>query len=117
MQTLLINGTLGGLEVFHTAVPTDTWRYYISCEYSHDDAVNRFLSPARLVRGTSGVIISRFRDEISVPANQILSIRTVSVGPGDNLAIETQTIGAGARLIMKPVWIDLPIGETITSVI
>jgi len=117
MQTDVLLGGVGNLELAHDQVPLQRWRYYISVEYSHDDVVNRLLAPARLVRGPAGVTITRFRDEISVPADQRLAVRTISVGPGDFMAIETRAIGGGAQLSMRPVWIDIPLGESFSGIL
>ncbi len=117
MQAEVLLGALGGLELIHTQVELQFWRYYISVEYSHNDGVNRLLAPARLVRGPTGALISRFRDEISVPANQRLAVRTISVGPGDFMAIETRALGAAARLRSELVWIDIPLGESFSGIL
>jgi len=109
-------GGVGNLELAHTVVPGDSWRYYLSVEYHHDDVVNRLLAPARIIAGGAVFRIARFRDEVSVPADEILAVRSISVGPGDRLAIETRAIGAGAQLLMTPVWIDLPLGESFRSI-
>ncbi len=113
---MALAGGVGNLELAHTKVPEDSWRYYLSVEYHHDDVVNRLIAPARIIRIPAFFIPARFRDEISVPGNQILAVRSISVGPGDRLGIETRQIGAAAQLFATVTWIDLPLGESFRSI-
>lgn len=113
LQAEQLTGAVGGLELAHDAVPRNRWRYYVAVEFWHDDAVNRLLAPARIVQTAAGFPIVRLRDEVSVPALQRLAVRQVGIGPGDRVAIETRTIGAGASLFLSVAWLELPVGESV----
>lgn len=116
VQTEALAGGVGNLELAHTEVPGDSWRYYLSVQYHHDDPIDRLIAPARIIRAPGFFIPARFRDEILVPANQFLAVRSISVGPGDRLAIETRAIAVGAQLFMTPTWIEMPLGESFQSI-
>ncbi len=112
-------GPLGGLEIAHSRVPIDVWRWYLSLTYQHNDLLvaTRDIFPARLIATGPGAFISPVRDMGRVPAGFALTVRNVSVGPGDFIAAEATSMGVAARLAITVVWIDVPIGETLPGIV
>lgn len=112
IQVVTVAGTVGSVEEFHTLVPSGRVRHYLSMEYDHDDVVNRFLRPGRIIATSGGFPFAGIRDAISVPAAQELAVRNFTVGPNQRAAIRADAMGVGAAMSLTVTWIEFPLGET-----
>lgn len=106
-----ILGGLGNVEVTHGPVPDGFVRKYLSVEYWHQDAVNRFLRAGRVVPVSSGFPFVAVRDAVGVPANQELAVRNLYVPAGGFAAVRADAMGAGAQTIVRVVYVDVRTGE------
>ncbi len=110
------NGALGGIEVFDEEVPDETVRQYLSMDYFHDDVVNQVLTAGRIIRTPTATPFAGIRDSVSIPANTLLGVRSVTVGPRSFIAARSVAMGGGARIGIRCVFIDTPVGEYLRSI-
>jgi len=111
VQTATVTGTLGSLEEFHTVVPSDTVRHYLSMSYTHDDPINRFLLPGRIIPTAAGFPFAGFRDQDEMIANRNNAVRNVVLGPGHRIAVRANGMGGAARMSLVVAWFDMQTGE------
>jgi len=116
VQFATVAGALAGIEVFHTAVEPDEVRLYLSMHYTHDDPVARFLLPGRIIPTATGFPFAGFRDQLSVPPNNNFAVRDIMLGPGHRIAVRANAMGPGARMTIVMAFIEMPLGEYVTSV-
>ncbi len=104
-------GTLGSVEEFHTTVPADRIRHYLSMSYTHDDPVPRFLVPGRIIPTATGFPFASFRDQVSMEPNINNAVRNIVVGPLHRIALRANAMAAGSRMSLSVLWMEMPIGE------
>jgi len=109
-------GALGDIEVTSSQVPVTDYRYYLSFSYQHDDAVagTRRLQAVRVV-SDGGVFpataIANEEREGLAPSGVFFAVRNVTVPPEGRIGARVEAIAAGARITLRSLFIDLPIGE------
>lgn len=112
-----VSGTLGQVEATHTQVPENTVRHYLCMQYSHDDGASaRFLAPVLIVGDPTGFPACALDDAESVISGQLRAIRNVVVPPRGFIGARISTIGVGARIILRVVFVDLDLGEYLEGV-
>jgi len=116
VQVETVMGALESLEESHTVVPSGSIRHYLSLSYVHDDPVNRFLLPGRIIPTATGFPFITFRDQLEMPPNINFAVRNVIIGPGHRIAVRSNAMGAGARMSLTVAWFEMPIGEYTTGV-
>lgn len=117
VQEARVNGGAGNVEAFHTIVPDESVRFYLSMEYRHDDVVARLIRPGRIIPTATGFPFASFRDDVSTTANVRLAVRNVPIGPRQRIAVRVGPIfGAAAQIFLDVVWIEVPIGEYIRTI-
>ncbi len=116
MQFLTILDTLGSIEVFHTQVPEDRVRQYVSMEFSHNDAATRSLRPGRIIVTDLGFPFIAFESEVAIGPLDFQAARNITVGPLQRLAVRADVMGAAARMTLTVLWIETPLGEYVRSV-
>ncbi len=109
-------GTLGDIEVLSSQVAATDYRYYLSFSYQHDDlvAVNHRLQAVRVVSagGTFPAIpIANEEREGVAPAGIAFAVRNVTVPPEGRIGARVEAIAVGARITLRSLFIDFPIGE------
>lgn len=105
-------GGLGSNEVTGPRVPTDSYRFYLSMGYSHDNVAQLLMHTARIVPdATLGFPILPLSGDVIVQPNTIMAIRNVVIPPDGRIAVETQGIGGASRITINNLFIELPIGE------
>jgi len=117
VEVATVQGALGGLEVFHTAVPAGNLRLYLSMHYTQDDVVDRALLPGVIFRTTTGFPIAGNRDQLLVPPGRNFAVRNVVVGPFGRIACVTNAMGAAARMSIVVAWIEMPVGEYTVGIV
>lgn len=115
-QIETVQGTLGVIEVTHGPVDQGTVRQYLSMEFEHDDPIDRRIRPGRIVPTAAGFPFAAFEDEQLTSVFEKLAVRNFTVGPGGFAAVQVNAIAVAARLVMTVVWIDMPLGEYVTSI-
>ena len=105
-------GAPGALEAAHTRVPDGFWRYYFSCEYSHDNAAAQILSVARVIQTGGGFPIARVVDEATPATDFRLAVRDIPVGPTDFLTVQGRVIPAATTISAVVAFIQIPLGES-----
>ncbi len=111
-----LTGGNGSIEEFHTVVPSDSVRHYLSLTYSHDDPINRFLLPGRIIPTASGFPFAGFRDQEEMVANRNKAVRNIMLGPGHRIAVRSNAMGGLNKMSLTFAWFDMPIGEYTTGV-
>ncbi len=109
-------GALAGIEVVHSPVEPDEVRLYLSMSYTHDDPIARSLLPGRIIPTATGFPFAGFRDQETVPTNQNFAVRDIMLGPDHRIAARSNAMGIGARMAITVAWIEMPLGEYVTSV-
>lgn len=109
----VVQGALGGLEVFGTRIPAAKWRQYLSVAVSHDDgAASHIMTFVRnLQDNLLGFPNLQFETSIALPAAEFLTARNVSLPPDGRIGAEVVAMGAGARMTLRSVFLELDIGE------
>jgi len=119
-QLVTVAGALGGIEVAHTQVPQDRIRFYLSMEYSSDDAgigSPRRIRAGRVIPTDAGFPFASFADEVLATAGEFFAVRNFTVGPGAFAVVQSSNgMGAAARMTITLVWIETPLGEYLQSV-
>ncbi len=113
IQAAVVIGGLGGLEIVHSVVPAGRVRHYLAMEYLHFDGVNHRLVPGRTFTTDTGFPFVAMRDGIDVAAVETLAVRNFTVGPRSRAAAQTPAMGGGARMELRLVWVEFPLGETV----
>ncbi len=116
VQFATVVGSNGSVEEFHTAVPSDTVRHYLSMSYVHDDPISRFLLPGRIIPTATGFPFATFRDQLEMPPNLNFAVRNVMLGPGQRIAIRSNAMAAGSKMSLTVAWFDMPSGEYTTGI-
>lgn len=119
VQVETVLGVLGAVEVFHDAVPDDTVRFYLSMEFSSDDAgigAPRRVRPGRIFATDGGFPFAAMEDEVLATAGQFFAVRNFSIGPRGRAACRADGMGVAARMTITVVWIETPLGEYVRSV-
>jgi len=105
-------GALGGLEVFGSKIPGDKWRQYLSVAVSHDDGASHILTFMRTLQDdTLGFPNLEFETSLALPAATFFTARNISVPPEGRIGCEVAAMGAGARMTLRSVFLELDIGE------
>ncbi len=117
VQVATVQGALGALEVFHTAVPADNLRLYLSMHYTQDDVVDRSLLPGVIFQTAAGFPFAGNRDQLPVPPLINFAVRNVVVGPFGRIACTTNAMGGGARMSIVVAWIEMPVGEYTVGIV
>lgn len=109
----VVAGGLGGLEVFGSRIPANKWRQYLSVAVSHDDgAASHILTFVRNIQDdTLGFPNLQFETSLALPAAVFFTARNVSVPPDGRIGSEVAAMGAGARMTLRSVFLELDIGE------
>lgn len=118
-QVATVQGDLGGLEVFHTRVPPDRVRFYLSMEFDSDDGTiegPRRVRAGRIFATAAGFPFAGMQDEVLAIAGQFFSVRNFTVPPGGFAACRADGMSAGSRMTITIVWIETPLGEYLRSV-
>jgi len=116
VQLATVVGSVGSIEEFHTRVPDGRVRHYLSMSYVHDDPINRFLLPGRIIPTATGFPFATFRDQLEMPANINFAVRNVMLGPGQQIAVRANAMAVGSRMSLTVAWFEMPVGEYTTSV-
>ena len=109
-------GTLGQIEAVSSLVAATDYRYYLSFSYQHDDAIAgvRQLQAIRIVSDGGAfpatAIANEERDG-AAPDGVFFAIRNVTIPPEGRIGARVEAIGIGARITLRSLFIDLPIGE------
>ncbi len=110
-QVETVQGALAGIEVFHGPVPADRIRFYLSNSYEHDDPIARRILPGRIIPTDAGFPFAAMRDGLLTNPGISFAVRDFIIGPGAFAATRANLMGAGARLTMTVVWVEMPLGE------
>jgi len=119
VQVATVIGALGAVEVFHTVVPDESVRFYLSMEFSSDDAgvgAPRRLRPGRIFATDAGFPFAGMQDEIIGTAGEFFAVRNFTVGPTARAAVTADGMGAAAAMTITVAWIETPLGEYLRSV-
>lgn len=114
-----IQSALGGIELVHTRVPQGTIRQYISLEWFHDDLAGtlRRLQLIRVIERTGGFAQFAFHPDRVMDGDgggvdQERDAMQMVIGmPDEFLGVRATAMGGGARLTLRLIWIDMPVGE------
>ncbi len=119
VQVATVNGGVGNIEVFHTQVPEDRVRFYLSMEFSSDDAgigAPRRVRPGRIFSTSAGFPFAGMEDEVVATAGDLFAVRDFTVGPRSFAACRADGMGAGAQMTITVAWIETPLGEYVRSI-
>ncbi len=111
-------GTNGSVEEVHSVVPSGRVRHYLSLNYTHNDPINRFILPGRIIPQSTPPLFpfAGFRDQLEMPPNLNFAVRNVLLGPGSRIAIRSNAMGALSRMSLTVAWLEMPVGEYTTGV-
>jgi len=112
----VIAGGVGNIEVFGSRTATDRWRQYLSASVSHDDGTpgfSAFLTFNRIVQDpTLGFPLLPFEESrIALLAGDVFAVRNVSVPPDGRIGVRIPSIGAGAQMTLRTLFVEYSIGE------
>jgi len=112
----VVAGGVGNIEVTGSRTPTDRWRQYLSASVSHDDGTPgfvAFLSFMRVVQDPLlGFPVLVFEESrIALGLNDVLAVRNVSVPPDGRIGATIPSIGVGAQLFLRTLFVEYSIGE------
>lgn len=110
-----VQGGLGAIEVFHPGPDESNVRLYLSAQWSHDDAANRALIPGRIIPTSTGFPFAGFESEQIIGPLNFQAAREIWIGPLHRLAVQSDAMGAAARMILTVVWMEMPVGEVTRS--
>lgn len=116
MQFAIIAGGLGDIEIFHTQVPDDAVRQYVSMQWVHNDGATRSIRPGRIVLTATGFPFIAFESEKAFGPLDFQAARNITVGPLQRLAITADAMGAAARMTLTVLWLETPLGEYVRSI-
>ncbi len=115
-----VQSGLGDLELLHTRIPRDRIRQYISLEWFHDDSIGapRRLQLIRVLETAGGFPQIAIRpDRVMAggsgnPALQEREGTQMVVGmPNQWVGVRAGDMGVGARMTLRVMWVDMPVGE------
>lgn len=110
-------GALGGIEITHGPVPVGFVRQYLSMEYRSDDLTAlRRLQAGRVVAVSTGFPFAGMRDEHPAPGGDKFGFRNFSVPPGGFAAVRANAMAAGARMVIRVLWMEFPVGEYLRTI-
>jgi len=112
----VIAGGVGNIEVTGARVDADKWRQYLSASVSHDDGTpgfTAFLTFIRIVQDpTLGFPQLPFEESrIALGVGDLLVVRNVSVPPDGRIGATIPSIGVGAQLFLRTLFVEYSIGE------
>ncbi len=116
LQVATVLGGSAQIEVFHTAVPEDRVRQYLSMEFSHDDPTARRVRAGRIFATDTGFPFAGMQDEVLATAGEFFAVRNFTVGPGSRAAARADAIAVGTQLTLTVSWIEAPLGEYLRSI-
>ncbi len=116
IQVADVLGVTGALEAFHSRVPEDSVRQYLSMEFSCDDPTTRRVRAGRIFTTSAGFPFAGMRDEVLAVAGELFAVRNFTVPPLGRAAVRANAMVIGARLRLTVVWIETPLGEYVRSV-
>jgi len=116
IQVADVLGVTGALEAFHTRVPEDSVRQYLSMEFFCDDPTDRRMRAGRIFTTSAGFPFAGMQDEVVAVAGEIHAVRNFTVPPLARAAVQVDGIAIGARLRLTVVWIETPLGEYVNSI-
>ncbi len=114
VETVL--GVTGQLEAFHTRVPEDAVRQYLSMEFQCNDPTSRRVRAGRIFTTAAGFPFAGMQDEVLAVADELFAVRNFTVPPLGRAAVRANAIAIGARLTITVVWIETPLGEYLRSI-
>ncbi len=112
----VIAGGVGNLEVVGSRTPTDKWRQYLSASVSHDDGTPgfaQFLTFIRVVQDpTLGFPQLPFEESrVLLSSSDLFVVRNVSIPPDGRIGVSIPSIGAGAQMFLRTLFVEYSIGE------
>lgn len=112
----VVAGALGGIEVTGSRVPADSWRQYLSASVSHDDGTPGFSREIQFIRVVQDSLLGfpslTFAvSRVPLLALDVMAVRNVSIPPDGRIGANLASIGAGARLTLRTLFVDYAIGE------
>ncbi len=115
-EVATVLGGVGNVEVFHTLVPDDRIRFYLSMEFSSDDPAGNRVRPGRIFVTSAGFPFAGMEDERVVAAGQFFAVRNFTVPPRGRAACQSDAMAVGAQMTITVVWIEVPLGEYVRSI-
>lgn len=119
VRAVQVNGGFNIPEIFHTRVPQNRIRFYLSTEYWTNSPTVINLRLGRIITqsvGGPGFPFMGLRDEHqNVDVNQRFAFRNMLVPPLGWMALQASGTLNG-NLFMRVVWIEMPLGEYIHNV-
>jgi len=112
----VIAGGVGNIEVTGSRVDADRWRQYLSASVSHDDGTPGFVAFLTFIRvvqdETLGFPQLPFEESrIALGQGDVFAVRNVSVPPDGRIGVSIPSIGAGAQLTLRTLFVEYAIGE------
>jgi len=111
-----IQGDLASIEVVGPRVAVDKYRIYLSVDVFHDDGSDHKLLFSRVVPDpTLGFPIVVFATSLKgVTANEHVAVQNILIPPDGRIEVLASipaTMGAGARLTLQNMFIEMDLGE------
>jgi len=115
-QVEQVVGALGSIEIFGELVPRDRYRLYLSVDVFHNDGVaHKFLFNRVVPDPTLGFpTVNFFTPERDAIADEHIAVQNIIVpqdGRIDIVVSLPSSMGAGARMQMRSLFIELDAGE------
>ncbi len=109
-------GVVGDIEVVSSLVAPTDYRYYLSFSFQHDDAVagTRRLQAIRVVSDGGvfpAIAIANEERDGAAPDGVFFAVRNITIPPEGRIGARVEAIAAGARITLRSLFIDFPIGE------
>lgn len=111
VENFFVTGALGGTEAVSGPVPDGFWWHVLSMTFIHDDPAGQFLVPIRIVPFLGVFPQQPFRPDQFQPALVEIAVRNVAVPPRAFIGARTLAMGAGARILVAGLRVELPLGE------
>ncbi len=116
VQVATVSGGSAQVEVFHTVVPDDRIRFYLSMDFTSDDPANVRVRPGRIFSTDSGFPFAGMDNEVTATAGEFFAVRNFTVPPRGRAACQASAMAIGAQMIITVVWIETPLGEYLRSI-
>lgn len=116
VQVATVLGGSGQIEVFHTRVPDDSIRQYLSMEFSSDDPTARRVRPGRIFVTDLGFPFAGMQDEVLATAGERFAVRNFTVPPRGRAGCQANAMAPGTQMTITVVWIETPLGEYLRSI-
>ncbi len=116
IQVETVLGPTGAIEAFHSRVPEDSVRYYLSMEFTCNDLTTRRVRAGRIFTTATGFPFAGMQDEVLAIAGTFFSVRNFTVPPLGRAALRANAMAGAARMTLTVVWIETPLGEYLRSV-